>query len=60
MQIGVVLGLAALAMSIAARSPWYLAAIAAVVICLSWSQARGLAQWHKQFGFVDYVHAERN
>lgn len=60
LQIGVALGLAALAISIGARSPWYLPATVAVVICLSWRQVRGLAQWHKQFGFVDYVHAERN
>lgn len=60
LKVGILLGLAAMVFCISFGSPWYLCAAALALAYWSWKKRSQSAAWGRQFGFVDYVHADRN
>ncbi|CAL8468054.1 g7593 [Coccomyxa elongata] len=58
--VGSLLGLTAMVLCITFGSPWYLCAAALALAFWSWKKRSQSVAWGTQFGFVDYVHANRN
>lgn len=60
LKVGIVLGLTAMVLCIAFGRPWFLCAAALALVYWSWNKRSQSTAWGRQFGFVDYVHANRN
>lgn len=60
LKVGSLLGLGAMVLCIAFGSPWYLCAAALALAFWSWRKRSQSIAWGRQFGFVDYVHANHN